>query len=49
VIVHPDGYVELYDHAAPERETHNVAADQPELVKEMLARLNERLPAIPAY
>ena len=49
LIVHPDGYVELYDHASPAKETRNVAADDPELVQELLEHLNNRLPTIPSY
>ena len=43
LIAHADGYVELYDHTSPEKETRNVAAEQPELVRQLLARLNARL------
>lgn len=43
LIVHPDGYAELYDHRTPEKETRNVAADHPDLVKKLLAQLDQRL------
>ncbi len=45
LIVHADGYVELYDHSLPDAETRNVAAEDPERVRRMLSRLNQRLPA----
>ncbi len=44
LIVHRDGYVELYDHTSPEKETLNVAKDNPEIVRELLAQLNRRKP-----
>ena len=43
LIVHDDGFVELYDHASVEKETKNVAEANPALVKELLARLHNRL------
>ena len=43
LIRHNDGYVELYDHAAPGKETNNLAKTNPELVKELSKRLLERL------
>ena len=49
LIAHPDGHVELYDHTVPAKETRNVAADYPELVRQALTTLNERLPTIPSY
>jgi iduronate 2-sulfatase len=45
LIVHGDGFVELYDHTTAAKETRNVAAEHSELVKELLTTLNERLPA----
>ena len=43
LVAHRDGYNELYDHRTPERETRNVAAEQPDVVKTLLAELNHRL------
>ncbi len=43
LIVHEDGYLELYDHTTPEGETKNIAAAQPELAQTLLARINWRL------
>ena len=43
LIVHAKGYAELYDHTTPAGETKNIAADHPELVKELTAKLDERL------
>jgi iduronate 2-sulfatase len=43
LIVHQGGHAELYDHTSAEKETKNIAAENPELVKELSARLNERL------
>jgi iduronate 2-sulfatase len=43
LVAHKDGYNELYDHSTPEGETRNVAAEQPEIVKTLLAELNRRL------
>jgi iduronate 2-sulfatase len=40
--VHKDGYVELYDHTTPEKETLNVADKYPERVADLTAQLNER-------
>ena len=44
LIVHGDGFVELYDHTSPEKETQNVAAENPEVVQRLLAQLNDRKP-----
>jgi iduronate 2-sulfatase len=44
LIVHGDGYVELYDHTSPEKETRNVAEACPEKVQQLLVQLKERLP-----
>lgn len=43
LIVHRDGYAELYDHTSPERETRNLADEQPELVQQLLTQLNQRV------
>ncbi|QDV46950.1 Arylsulfatase [Stieleria neptunia] len=47
LIVHKDGFVELYDHRNPDAETVNLAAsdDRPEeLIEELLERIEQRLP-----
>jgi iduronate 2-sulfatase len=43
LIVHSDGFVELYDHASPEKETRNIAEAHPALIKELQAHLENRL------
>ncbi|MHC4629436.1 MAG: sulfatase/phosphatase domain-containing protein, partial [Planctomycetota bacterium] len=43
LIVHSDGFVELYDHTSEEKETRNIAETNPALVKELLAHLERRL------
>jgi iduronate 2-sulfatase len=42
LILHGDGYVELYDHASNEKETVNVADKFPEVVESMKRRLEAR-------
>lgn len=42
LILHTDGYVELYDHAAPEKENLNVAEKYPDVVSKLTNRLNVR-------
>ncbi len=49
LILHRDGFVELYDHTTPANETRNVAADNPQLVQQLLEHLDRRLPRIPSY
>lgn len=44
--VHGEGEYELYDHTSPEKETKNIAQESPELVKQLNAQLNERLPQV---
>jgi iduronate 2-sulfatase len=44
LIVHGDGFVELYDHTSPEKETRNLSKEQPGLVQELLAHLRTRQP-----
>lgn len=44
LILHDDGYVELYDHATPALETLNIADRQPETVRRLTTMLRERLP-----
>ena len=41
--LHKDGFVELYDHTAKEKETKNIAEEHKELVKELKKKLNARL------
>ncbi len=43
LITHRDGYVELYDHQSADKETRNVATEQPELVQDLMAQLEKRL------
>jgi iduronate 2-sulfatase len=44
LIVHADGFVELYDHRSPEKETVNIASSEPERVIEMAGILHEQVP-----
>ncbi|WP_242083495.1 sulfatase [Aestuariivivens sediminis] len=44
LIVHNDGYVELYDHTNPEKETRNIAEDHMDLVNELTALLKAKRP-----
>ena len=43
LVVHEDGYVELYDHAGDAGETENIAGEHPDVVRELSAMLSERL------
>jgi iduronate 2-sulfatase len=43
LIAHKDGHLELYDHTTPEGETLNRAEQQPEKVRTLRARLEQRL------
>ncbi len=43
LIAHKDGFYELYDHTSDDGETKNVADDNPTLVQQLSARLEERL------
>jgi iduronate 2-sulfatase len=43
LILHDDGFVELYDHRTPEKETANIAATEPELVAQLQRQLKSRL------
>lgn len=43
LIVHPDGFVELYDHRTEESETQNIAQENPEIVAELKKQLRQRL------
>lgn len=40
---HKNGHVELYDHASPEKETRNIAAENPDIVKKLTSTLIRRL------
>ncbi len=41
-IEHEDGYVELYDHHSPQKESRNVANEHPEIVEKMKKELDWR-------
>ncbi|MGQ9505978.1 MAG: sulfatase [Thermogutta sp.] len=43
LILHDDGYVELYDHHSPEKETRNIASEYPDVVRELSDLLEQRL------
>ena len=43
LIVHRDGFAELYDHTSEAAETQNVAEDHPQLVKTLGEQLTQRL------
>lgn len=43
LIVHNDGYVELYDHSKAEKETKNIANEYPELVIELKLGLQQKM------
>ena len=43
LILHKDGFVELYDHTTPDGETKNVADTNPALVGQLSAQLKRRL------
>lgn len=43
LILHDDGFAELYDHTSAEKETMNVAASNPALVAELTKSLQSRL------
>jgi iduronate 2-sulfatase len=43
LILHEDGYTELYDHTTAENETRNVASEHPELVAKLKAALNSKI------
>jgi iduronate 2-sulfatase len=43
LLLHKDGFVELYDHTTVENETKNVAEKHPELVKELVQALKAKL------
>ena len=43
LIVHRDGFTELYDHTSQAGETRNVAAAHPQLVEKLRVQLTRRL------
>lgn len=43
MILHGDGFVELYDHTAKEKETRNVAEQNPDMVKQLYAECTKNL------
>lgn len=43
IVVHKDGFVELYDHKQAGAETKNIAEDHPDVVKKLSAQLDEML------
>ena len=46
LILHDDGYAELYDHTSAAKETRNVAASNPSLVAQLEERLRGRLDSL---
>jgi iduronate 2-sulfatase len=43
MILHQDGFVELYDHTTAAQETQNIAAQNPELVEQLKQQLETKL------
>ena len=43
MVLHDDGFVELYDHTSAEKETKNIADNHPELVQELKQVLKAKL------
>ncbi len=43
MILHDDGFVELYDHTSPDKETRNIAENNSKLVMELTSLLEEKL------
>jgi len=43
MILHKDGYAELYDHTSKEKETKNIAAENPELVEKLTQLIKAKL------
>tara|TARA_B100000700_G_C15048608_1_gene859190 strand:- start:3155 stop:3292 length:138 start_codon:yes stop_codon:yes gene_type:complete len=43
MILHNDGYVELYDHTSSAGETNGVAGSKPEVVEQLQQRLKVKL------
>lgn len=44
LIIHNDGYAELYSHESPEKETRNIARENPEKVVSMAGEIHELAP-----
>jgi len=44
LILHNDGFVELYDHTVDEKEFQNIAGDNPNLVAKLKQKLLDRIP-----
>ncbi|MEO0452523.1 MAG: sulfatase [Verrucomicrobiota bacterium] len=44
LIIHKNGFTELYDHNSPDRETRNLSQETPALVAQMAKMLYERAP-----
>lgn len=43
MIIHDDGFVELYDHTSIEKETKNIADQNPKLIGELKKALNSKM------
>lgn len=43
MILHEDGFVELYDHTSTAKETKNIASENPALVNELIEKLKSKL------
>lgn len=43
LVLHEDGYSELYDHHSPDAETKNIASENPSVVKRLSKKLRARL------
>ncbi|HBF16636.1 MAG TPA: iduronate-2-sulfatase, partial [Verrucomicrobiales bacterium] len=41
LIKHRKGHLELYDHTSPEKETKNIAKENPELANKLAAKLTD--------
>ena len=44
LVLHDDGFAELYDHMADGSETNNIAEERPNVVRELTELLNSKLP-----
>lgn len=44
LIAHADGFLELYDHRSPEKESRNIAEAEPETARALLRMIEERAP-----
>jgi iduronate 2-sulfatase len=43
LVLHEDGYTELYDHASPAKETRNIAEAHPDIVADLTRMLRQKL------